>query len=202
MAETPISATPRARALDYALIAALSHPLRHHILQELNGRVASPSDVAEALGAKVADVNYHIRKLLDLGLVELVRKEPRRGTLKHFYRATARALIDDEQLEHVPVSLRRTLFGGMIHEIWRDVSRSIEQGGWDRPDAHVSRTPLELDAEGHAEMIALLDEMIQRTLVIQAQARERGVTRETADVVLSELAVMHFLRGTPPPPEA
>ena len=201
MAEAPGTTTSTDKTLDYALIAALSHPLRHRVLQTLNLGVASPSDIAEELGAKVADVNYHLRKLLDLGLVEIVRKEPRRGTLKHFYQATARALIDDEQLEHVPVSLRRHLFGSMIGEVWRDVNLAIEQGGWDRPDAHVSRTPLELDAEGHAELNALLDEMLERTMVIQRKARERGVTREGEDVILSELAMLHFLRGTPPPAE-
>ena len=77
-------------ALDKKLVAALSHPLRIRILEVLHDKVSSPRDIAEELGAKVGDVSYHVTKLRELGAVELVRTEPRRGTLKHFYRASTR----------------------------------------------------------------------------------------------------------------
>ena len=78
------------RFVDERLAKALSHPLRPRILQRLaDGAVASPNQLAEALGERLGNVSYHVRILRELGLVELVRTEPRRGALEHFYRATS-----------------------------------------------------------------------------------------------------------------
>src|SRR3954451_17343796 len=64
---------------------ALAHPLRARILQRLGERVASPGELAVELGASVGVVSYHVRMLRDYDCVELVRTEPRRGALQHFY---------------------------------------------------------------------------------------------------------------------
>lgn len=66
---------------------ALAHPLRERILRALAEGESSPGDLAETMGAPMGVVSYHMRMLRDYGLVELVRTEPRRGALKHFYRA-------------------------------------------------------------------------------------------------------------------
>lgn len=77
---------------------ALSHPLRGRILQRLAERTASPGDVAAELGVPLGVVSYHVRMLRDYGMVELVRTEPRRGALQHFYRATVRRTEPDASL--------------------------------------------------------------------------------------------------------
>lgn len=66
---------------------AFSHPLRASILRRLADRVASPGELAAELGASLGVVSYHVRMLRDYGMVELVRMEPRRGALQHYYRA-------------------------------------------------------------------------------------------------------------------
>jgi DNA-binding transcriptional ArsR family regulator len=67
---------------------AYSHPLRARILRLLGEGVRSPGDLAVELGKPLGVVSYHVRMLRDYGMVELVRTEPRRGALQHFYRAT------------------------------------------------------------------------------------------------------------------
>lgn len=68
-----------------AVQRALAHPLRAHILTELEKRAASPSQIAEAVGESVGVVSYHMRVLAEAGLAELVGTVPRRGALQHFY---------------------------------------------------------------------------------------------------------------------
>src|SRR5688572_6836953 len=119
MAQTRIEAERRGPvAIDNNLVVALSHPLRISILEILHERVASPRDIAEELGAKVGDVSYHVAKLRDLGAAELVRTEPRRGTVKHFYRATSRAWLNDEAMKLIPTPVRREMFGGVLADFW------------------------------------------------------------------------------------
>ena len=79
------------RFFDERLAKAFSHRLRVQILQRLDeAGEASPKELAQALGEPVGNVSYHVRILRELDCVELVRTEPRRGALAHFYRATAR----------------------------------------------------------------------------------------------------------------
>lgn len=70
---------------------AMAHPLRAALLQELLvGGVASPNELAKRLGHPLTNVSYHVRMLHDLGCIELVETEPRRGALEHYYRARVR----------------------------------------------------------------------------------------------------------------
>src|SRR5919204_358189 len=80
MAEPEHPPTPEAGELDEALLRAISHPLRHRLLGMLDGRTASPNQLARELDLPLGRVSYHIRLLHDLGAIELVRTEPRRGS--------------------------------------------------------------------------------------------------------------------------
>ena len=57
---------------DPRLVKALAHPLRFRILTVLDERMASPSELAEELGAPLGNVSYHVRILASLGLIRLV----------------------------------------------------------------------------------------------------------------------------------
>lgn len=65
------------------------HPVRMWILDlYLSGEEISPVAVQRQLGdVRLGTVSYHVRALLDAGVLELARTEQRRGALAHFYRA-------------------------------------------------------------------------------------------------------------------
>ena len=56
----------------------------------LDGGEASPKELATQLGEKLGNVSYHVRILVRLGLIELVRETPRRGAVEHHYRSAPR----------------------------------------------------------------------------------------------------------------
>src|SRR2546429_5306436 len=64
---------------------ALAHPLRARILGILEERRASPRELSDELGAPLGNVSYHVRALLNLKLIKLVKKTPPRGALEHHY---------------------------------------------------------------------------------------------------------------------
>ena len=72
---------------------ALAHPLRVRILETIErlGGVASPNQIATELGEPLGNVSYHIKTLLEYGWLELVKTEPRRGAVEHFYSRSAHA---------------------------------------------------------------------------------------------------------------
>jgi DNA-binding transcriptional ArsR family regulator len=79
---------------------AIAHPVRADVLRHLADGPASPSELARTLGEPLTTVSYHVRILSHLGFLELLETVPRRGTLEHRYRATARVTMIVEQLEN------------------------------------------------------------------------------------------------------
>jgi DNA-binding transcriptional ArsR family regulator len=69
---------------------AISHPLRVEILGRFTGESTqrSPSELAAMLGESLNLVSYHVRLLEKHGALKVVRTEPRRGALEHFYSLT------------------------------------------------------------------------------------------------------------------
>src|SRR5438045_5151844 len=93
---------------DREVAKALSHPLRQRILVSLNDQgVASPNMIADRLGERLGNVAYHIRTLERFGCVELVRTQPVRGAVEHFYRATVRPFFPQGEWLELPVEIRR-----------------------------------------------------------------------------------------------
>jgi DNA-binding MarR family transcriptional regulator len=186
--------TKTENAVDERLVKALTHPLRWRILEVLNQGVSSPREIAEELDAKLGDVGYHVRRLHELGVIELVRTEQRRGAIKHFYKANSRAMLDNEHWARLPQSARRQLFGQTLDQIWSHVRHAIKHNGFDRDDTHVSHTTFDLDAQGYADMVALVDETLTRALGIQAEVMgRRAEGADDGDSVKTELVQLHFL---------
>src|SRR6201989_596306 len=109
---------PEAGELDEGLLKAISHPLRHRLLGMLDGRTASPNELARELGLPLGRVSYHIRLLHDLGAIELLRTEPRRGAVEHFYRAVTRVWFSEADWGRLPRSVRQGILGQNLQQIF------------------------------------------------------------------------------------
>jgi DNA-binding transcriptional ArsR family regulator len=185
------------RFLDERLAKALSHRLRGRILRLLeDAGEASPKALAQALGEPVGNISYHVRILRDLDCVELVRTETRRGALAHFYRATVSPWLDDEQWAGLPATMRRETLGRTLSEVLEQAAAAGREGGFDGREAHVSHVVLALDAQGLAEITALLHETLEAVRRIATEsARDRG--RQTPTMIATEVAILHVHRDPP-----
>jgi DNA-binding transcriptional ArsR family regulator len=162
--------------IDVALVKAISHPDRLLALHELNKRVASPTDLAQALGVEVNYIAYHVRVLEKYGCIELVDTKPRRGATEHFYRATKRAHFRDEEWLKVPASLREPWIITALEVMGQDISDSLAHGEFEaHPDRHCSHTAGIVDEQGWGEVQDLLTETLERYFDIQAGSNERLV---------------------------
>jgi DNA-binding transcriptional ArsR family regulator len=185
---------PPGETAEARIAKALAHPLRARILQRLGERVASPGDLALELGAPLGVVSYHVRMLRDYDCVELVRTEPRRGALQHFYRATARPSLDEDQWRTLPSSLRRELAGETLAEIVDDLRAASDAGMLEDADVVVTRTPLEFDERAFKKLNRLLARTHEQALAIAAESAARQ-GEKSSEVFPTELAVLHFKRA-------
>src|SRR5688572_18292303 len=182
---------PPGETSEARIAKALAHPLRARILQRLGERVASPGDLAVELGAPLGVVSYDVRMLRDYDCVELVRTEPRRGALQHFYKATARPNLDDNQWRTLPSGLRGELAGETIQDLVTDLAAAADAGSLEDPEIILTRTPLELDEKAFKKLNKLLAKTQEQALAIAAESAARG----TDGVFATELGVLHFKRA-------
>jgi DNA-binding transcriptional ArsR family regulator len=181
-------------AIDQRIMKALSHPLRVRMLTLLNQKVSSPSELAEELDEPLGNVSYHMRFLADLNMVRLVRTEPRRGAVEHYYEALEPPLISDDDWAELPVALRRALSDSTLSNVARDLKGAAAAGGFDRPNIHLSRTALLLDEQGWDDLAGVLAEVLERARKIQDQSNKRRKRAQNGGIATA-LVLMQFEGG-------
>jgi DNA-binding transcriptional ArsR family regulator len=177
---------------DPRLVKALAHPLRVRLLEILEARTASPSELAEELGVPVGNVAYHVRTLVDFGLVKLMRRTPRRGAVEHHYRAVGQLRISDAVWSQVPDVVKKAMVAATLEQIADSVNDAAAQGGFDRTDAHARRTPMVLDRAGFKDVSRELRRLHDRAREIESECDERLAKSDRAGQLSAGLVLLLF----------
>jgi DNA-binding transcriptional ArsR family regulator len=180
---------PRDRNIDdAAYVRALAHPLRLRILAMLGERATSPARLAARLGVRVNVVAYHVKRLRELGLAELVEVRRGRGGLEHFYAVPSRPAFTDDAWAQLDHDARRRILAAVLRQVSDYVNGAAVAGGFDRPDAHLSRTPIRVDEAGWKSLTAAAMEWLRAVDAIEQEVAERG----SADLFDAGLVLMLF----------
>lgn len=176
---------------------ALAHPLRVAILTSLQRGISSPNQLAQELGEPLGNVSYHVKTLLEYDCVELVKTEPRRGAVEHFYRATERAFFSDSEWAKIPASARKGISGVVLESIGKDATEAMIAGTIDaRTDSHISQTPLLLDEQAWKELNEILAETLNKAIEIQEEAANR-LAKDKGDSIPTRLSMLHYEAPAP-----
>lgn len=160
--------------LETTLAAIVAHPLRVKCLSILAERTASPNQISRELEADVGNVSYHVKVLRELDVVELVDEKKVRGAIEHFYKATTRAYVSDSEWTKLTPAERRPYSLYTLQLVMADAAEAMEAGTFDsRDDRYLTRTPALVDPTGWEELNKLHEEMLDRTLEIQAVSADR-----------------------------
>ena len=175
---------------------AFAHPLRVQILIILNEKVASPNMLAQQLDESLNLVAYHVRVLEKYDCIELVDTKQRRGATEHFYRATRRQFLSDDEWARMPASLRPGMAAAVLKSVFEDIEAASKAGTLEEVDElHISRTPMVLDGKGWTEVSDLLKGALDRLMEIQAEASAR--IAESGEAGLSaKVHLLHFKSPT------
>jgi DNA-binding transcriptional ArsR family regulator len=174
------------------LAKALAHPLRVRILSSLHNGISSPNQLAQELNEPLGNVSYHVKTLLEYDCVELVKTEPRRGAVEHYYRATDRAFLSDSDWSKIPASARKGISGSILQSIGQSATEAMAAGTISkRKDSHLSDTPLQLDSQGWKDLNKVLAEAVDQAGKIQKEAGKR-MGKDKSGAIQAKLAIMHF----------
>lgn len=175
------------------LAAAMSHPTRGRVLTILNDRVASPREVADEIGEPLNNVAYHIKILVKLGCIELVRAKQSRGgrVVEHFYRAIEPSFFTEDDWKKIGEEEQRTVTTTIMRMISHDVNAAMVSGTFFDDDNHLSRTPFSVDRAGWEEIKEVLADALDRLLTIKENVAARG-QREDLETFPARVNIIHY----------
>jgi DNA-binding transcriptional ArsR family regulator len=192
----PPAKTTATATMETTLGAIVAHPTRVRCFMILAERTASPVEIAQEIGKDVGHVGYHVRKLQQLDLIELVDERPVRGAVEHFYRAIERPILHEKEFTEQSLEEREVFTRSILQSHVGDIARAMDEHTFDaRPNRWLARTPVVVDEEGFAELSALHAEMYDRTLEIQAKSAER-MTGDGSEEGISTISA-HMFFETP-----
>jgi DNA-binding transcriptional ArsR family regulator len=177
---------------DARVVRALAHPIRVAALALFAEQVLSPKEVAERLDVTLPLASYHVRQLQQFGLIELVRTAPRRGTLQHFYKARSQPKISDLAWGEVPMIVKREMVAAALQQANAAMAVAASEGGFDRADAHASRTSIDLDERAWRQLAKLMARTLERVEQIQADAARRISLSEDAEALKATVLLLQF----------
>lgn len=183
--------------VDQRLVKALAHPLRVEILTILNERMASPNELSKELDEGLSQVSYHVKVLKDFDCIEMVKTEPRRGAVEHYYRATERSFITDREWKTLPDSIKPGVSASAFRVIFDDVAAAINGGSFNaRDEVHMSSTPGVVDEQGWEESVELVNETLERAIAIHAASAKR-LAKSGEEGIPVNVVLMNFEGLTP-----
>ena len=185
---------PRSDISDPRVIKALTHPLRVQILRALEERTASPSELADEIGAPLGNVSYHVRQLHALGLIKLVKRTPRRGAIEHHYKALVQPPMTDEAWGSQPNVVRESVVGASLGEVGDAVNAAAAGGGFARAEAQLVREELSLDEKGFADVAKELSRSLERVSKIREDSARR-LEKSGKEPSAANVVVMLFEAG-------
>jgi DNA-binding transcriptional ArsR family regulator len=163
-----------AAGVNAELFKALAHPLRGRIMVLLDESQASPKELADRLGESLENVAYHVRGLAKVGLIELIDTDTRRGGKQHFYKASARPIMDTSSWELLPQLLREVNSVWVAQIILGDLIEALGAGTFDaRPGRTMLRMHIVVDDEGYDELEPAARRYLEELQAIEARSGER-----------------------------
>lgn len=162
-------------------------------------REASPREIAAELDEPLNNVTYHVNQLLELGWIELVAKRPVRGgrVVEHFYKASTGSHLADAEWEMLGEKEKLQMDKTIMSLMSKDVSEAILSGSFfARDDNHLTRIPIEVDAEGWEETKEILDRALEELMTVRETVANR-VASSGEETLPTKVEIIHFQSPRP-----
>jgi DNA-binding transcriptional ArsR family regulator len=178
-------AAPRVEVLtDAARVAALAHPIRIAILDALR-EPSSASGVAREIGETRQKTNYHVKALLDAGLLEPAGERRRGNFVEQLYRSVAPTFLVAPALtwsgDRRTDALRRQVplenLVRLGERLQRDAAALLDRAAFDGDEIPAAAVEAEVRFTDEPTRAAFLEEYLAVVKpLLQKYGRRRGDT--------------------------
>jgi DNA-binding transcriptional ArsR family regulator len=167
--------------IDKSNIKAMANSMRAQILTILNERANSTTGMARELGVEPGELAYDVEVLRKMGRIKVVDEKKRRGAVEVFYKAVARAHLDEFEWPVVPDPVKGGLRASLLQAIVDDAVAAVDEETYDSVEgAHMSWTPVIVDKEGWDELTEILRVALRGVLDVSKSSAQRMMKRNEA----------------------
>ena len=86
---------------DLECIKAIAHPRRIDVLRAFNNEPLSAKQLSQMLDEPHAKINYHIKTLYKVGILELVEEKIKSGIVEKYYYPKAKNILIDKNVINI-----------------------------------------------------------------------------------------------------
>ena len=142
-------------------VRIMAHPLRMKLLEVFSYRVMTTKQAAEELGEKPTRLYHHVNAMERVGLIELVRRRRKRGTVEKYYRTAAEQFIVDRSLFGIaprgkaPLNQIQRMTSEVLENAVEEIRQSLaervrepikQKGQFVLAHTHINATPAQIAA--------------------------------------------------------
>lgn len=117
---------------------ALSHPLRQRILSVLSFEELTNKEISTVLEESAPKVHFHVKELLNAGIIRLTREEVKGSIVEKYYKASARSFRLSPSLELAKAD-EHMLYESTFHETYRNLIESVDYHEGSLPNSSISQ---------------------------------------------------------------
>jgi predicted ArsR family transcriptional regulator len=180
-----------------ALTVTVSEPVRDALLDLLNTGYATTGELAARTGVPIERCRAELRRLWELGIVEVHDRRQRRGTSEYVYANDPRKLsISPNDAASYPGSRLDKFRGEILGRILRDALHVLRSPSFvfDQREHHLSRLAIPVDAQGYAEISLAMCRATERLFQLGEEgARMKG--RQESDSLVATSGMLLYERA-------
>ncbi|MBM7614433.1 winged helix-turn-helix domain-containing protein [Alkaliphilus hydrothermalis] len=186
---------------DLEQIKAISHPYRVEVFGAFEGdQPQSAKQIAEKLGEPHAKVNYHIKSLLKVGILELVDEKVKSGIIEKYYLPAATKLVIDKSfMQNVDDDVLQSINQASIsifEKISADFYKSAEKSNNGLPKFLDYHNDYYLTTEESKELIGKINDLVKDYLTDKKdKTREDTRTFSIAVIGITKMSKNKQQRG-------
>lgn len=167
-------------------IKALSQEYRIAILEAFDNKPATAKQISDRLGEPHAKINYHIKTLVKVGILELVEESIKLGIVEKYYCPVARDFVVDSSSFSTSETHRATFEKAnvaLFEHIAKDFYENVENTGKKPPKKFNHMQDIYL-TEQEAEMLSGEVDKVLKEFVQDKRERRSGTTKYSVTTLL------------------
>lgn len=153
---------------DLKQIKSISQDYRIRILETFKEQPATAKRVSDILGEPHAKVNYHIKALAKVGILELVEENVKLGIVEKYYLPVAKAFVIDSGVmnssDKTVVASINQASHALFERIYKEFYASLEAPDKEFPNKLIHKTDVYLTEEDAKVLHMKLEEVIKEFL--------------------------------------
>src|SRR6476659_655618 len=168
------SIAQRKKRIGEVIAYAVSHRTRVLILVVLNEGTYTPAQVAEMIDESVQSVSNHIRDMVAIGSIELVKTVKRRNMDHHYYRAIEMPCFKEADFEAMTPQERDVTWGLIIQSMAAEMLAALWKGTLRRNNkTWLTWRWHNVDDQGELEIYDVLEWAWNRMWEIESESMNR-----------------------------